>query len=169
MKKKLIDVYSLDTKISFYPFLKDFRRYTLNAFKNDIIAALSVALLTIPQSIAYSLLANLPIQAGIFSAIFGAIFSGAFGSSRHLIVGPSTGVSILIQTILSNLINTNFSTIALDQKEIITLMLLMKLVFLVGVFQLVFGFFNLGKLLQFVSRPVILGYFAGVGIAIIIN
>ncbi|MFA6118422.1 MAG: SulP family inorganic anion transporter [Parachlamydiales bacterium] len=169
MKKRLIDIYSLDTKIKFFPFVKDISRYNFSTFKDDLLAAISVALLAIPQSIAYSMLANLPIQAGIFSAIFGSIFSGAFGSSRHLIAGPSTGVSILIQTILSNIMNANFSSLAADQKEFIVLNLLMQLVLLIGVFQLIFSFFNLGKMLQFVSRPVILGYFAGVGVAIIIN
>ena len=80
MKKRLIDIYAVQTRIKFLPFIKDLKRYKLKTFKNDIIAALSVALLAIPQSIAYSLLADLPVQAGIFSAIFGSIFMGAFGS-----------------------------------------------------------------------------------------
>jgi sulfate permease, SulP family len=169
MKKRLIDIYAVDRKINFLPFIKNLKRYKLKLFKNDIFAAISVALLAIPQAIAYSLLANLPVQAGIFSAIFGSIFTGAFGSSRHTIAGPSTGVSILIQMIISNIMFVHFPDLVGEQKEIMVLNLLMMLVFLVGVIQLTFAFFNLGKLLQFVSRPVILGYFAGVGIAIIIN
>ncbi len=169
MKKKLIDIYGVQTKINFFPFVKSIKRYKLKFFKDDILAALSVALLAIPQAVAYSLLANLPAQAGIFSAIFGSIFTGAFGSSRHLIGGPSTGVAILIQMIIANIMYVHFPHVIGEQKEIVVLNLLMFLVFIVGVVQLIFGFFNLGKLLQFVSRSVILGYFAGVGIAIIIN
>jgi len=169
MKKRLIDIYSTQTKIRAFPFLKDIKRYSFKAFKDDILSGLSVALLAIPQSIAYSLLADLPVQAGIYSAIFGSIFTGAFGSSRHLVAGPSTGVAILIQTIISNLMYVHFPSLVGDQKEVVVLNLLMLLVFLVGIMQLTFGFFNLGKLLQFVSRSVILGYFAGVAIAIIVN
>lgn len=169
MKKRLIDIYAVQTRIIFFPFIKAIKRYTYKLFKDDILAALSVALLAIPQSIAYSLLANLPVQAGIFSAIFGSIFTGAFGSSKHLIAGPSTGVAILIQMIIANLMYVHYPNIAVDQREFIILNLLMFLVFLVGIMQLAFGFLNLGKVLQFVSRSVILGYFAGVGLAIIIN
>jgi SulP family sulfate permease len=169
MKKRLIDIYSVETKIRFLPFLKTLKRYNTKSFKDDILAGISVALLTIPQAIAYSLLAGLPVQAGIFSAIFGAVFTGAFGSSRHLIAGPSTGISILIQTIIANLMYVHFPNIVGDQREVIILKLLTLMVFLVGVIQLSFGFFNLGKLLQFVSRSVILGYFAGVGAAIIVT
>ena len=169
MKKKLIDIYAVQTKIVFFPFVRAIKRYKLKLFKDDILAAISVALLAIPQAIAYSLLADLPVLAGIFSSIFGSIFTGAFGSSRHLIAGPSTGVAILIQMIIANIMFVHFPEAIGDQKEMIVLNLLMFLVFIVGVMQLAFGFLNLGKLLQFVSRSVILGYFAGVGVAIIIN
>jgi len=169
MKKRLIDIYFVESKIFFFPFIKSLKKYTFKFFKNDLSAGISVALLTIPQSIAYSLLADLPVQAGIFSAIFGSIFTGAFGSSKHLVAGPSTGVSILIQTIISNLMYVHFFDLMGEQREIMVLNLLTFLVFMVGIIQLAFGFFNLGKLLQFVSRSVILGYFAGVGVAIIVN
>ncbi|HEU64585.1 MAG TPA: SulP family inorganic anion transporter [Chlamydiae bacterium] len=169
MRKKLIDIYAVQTRIIFFPFIKAIKRYKLKLFKDDILAAVSVALLAIPQAIAYSLLADLPVLAGIFSAIFGSIFTGAFGSSKHLIAGPSTGVAILIQMIIANIMFVHFPEAVGDQKEMIVLNLLMFLVFIVGVIQLAFGFFNLGKLLQFVSRSVILGYFAGVGVVIIIN
>jgi len=169
MKKRLTDVYSVESKIRFFPFIKDFKKYKLKILKDDFIAAISVVLLTIPQSIAYSLLANLPAQAGIFTAIFGSIFSGAFGSSRHLIAGPSTGVSILIQTILANLMYVHFPDLMGVQREMMILQLLMQIVFIVGFLQILFAFFNVSKILHFVSRSVILGYFAGVGIAIIVN
>lgn len=169
MKKRLTDIYFVDPRIILFPFTKTIKRYNVKSFKDDIIAGLSVALLTIPQAIAYSLLANLPVQAGIFSAIFGSIFSGIFGASKHLIAGPSTGISILIQMIISNIMHTHFPNLVGDQREIVILNLLTTLVFIIGVFQLLFAFLKLGKLLQFVSRSVILGYFAGVAFAIIVN
>lgn len=169
MKKRLIDIYSVDSKIKFFPFILALKRYNKKSLKDDILASISVALLTIPQSIAYSLLANLPVQAGIFTAIFGSIFSSAFGSSKHMVAGPSTGVSILVQMILSHIMNLYFPYLNKEQSEIVVLNILTALVFMVGIIQLIIGFLNFGKLLQFVSRSVILGYFAGVAIAIVVN
>ena len=169
MKKRLIDVYAVESTVRPLMFLKTIKRYSLKYLKDDLLAGFSVALLAIPQSIAYSLLAGLPPQAGIFTAIFGSIFTGMFGSSKHLVAGPSTGVSILIQTIIANLMFTHFPDATGVLKDQIVLQLLMLIVFVVGIIQLLFVFFNLGKILQFVSRSVILGYFAGVGIVIVVN
>ena len=92
--------------ISFAPFRPEFKDYNRSFFRDDLLAAVAVALMTIPQSIAYSLLAGLPPTAGIFSAIFGTIFSAAFGSSRYLVSGPSTGVAILLQSSLAEVLLT---------------------------------------------------------------
>ncbi len=169
MHKKFKGLYFFENKISLMPFKKDIKRYKPKYFKDDIIAALSVALLTIPQSIAYSLLANLPPQAGIFAAIFGSIFTGLFGYSRYLVAGPSTGVSILIQTTIANIMYQYYPHLSGTGKEQMVFQILTQIVILIGVIQLLLGFFNLGKLLQFVSRSVILGYFAGVAIAIFVS
>ncbi|OGN61296.1 MAG: hypothetical protein A3F40_01845, partial [Chlamydiae bacterium RIFCSPHIGHO2_12_FULL_27_8] len=100
-------------------------------------------------------------------AIFGSIFVSLFGSSKHMVAGPSTGVAILLQIIIYNVLNIYFPNISSSEKVVVTLQILMQIVFLVGIFQLVFCFLNLGNLLQFVSRTVVLGYFVGVGITII--
>src|SRR3990167_8821261 len=84
-----------------------------------------------------------------------------------MVAGPSTGVAILLQIIIYNVLNIYFPNISSSEKVVVTLQILMQIVFLVGIFQLVFCFLNLGNLLQFVSRTVVLGYFVGVGITII--
>lgn len=155
--------------LSLFPFRGEFRGYSRGSLYHDVIAALAVALLTIPQSIAYSLLAGLPPTAGIYSAIFGTIFTASFGSSRHLISGPSTGVAILLQTSLADILSTIPGTFSPAAYEALTFHLLMQLILLVGVIQIGAACFNVSKLLQFVSRPVILGYFVGIAIAIVIN
>ena len=149
---------------SFAPIRSELSGYSFSLFGKDLGAATSVALLTIPQSIAYSLLAGLPPTAGIFSAIFGTIFSAAFGSSRYLVSGPSTGVAILLQSSLAEALQT-----IPNPTEAQTLYLLAQLVLLVGIIQIVASFLNVGKALQFVSRPVLLGYFSGIAFAIIVN
>ncbi len=153
--------------ISFAPFLGECREYTVSYLGRDLWASLAVALMAIPQSIAYSLLAGLPPTAGIFSAIFGTIFAAAFGSSRHLVSGPSTGTAILIQTSIAEILNAYYETAIGAEKERIVLHILTQIVVIVGIIQILAAFFNVAKLLQFVSRPVVLGYFAGITVAII--
>lgn len=158
------------SEVSFFsPFVNEMRKYRIGNLKEDLIAAFSVALLAVPQSIAYALLAGLPPSAGFFAAIFGAIFAAAFGSSRHMVVGPTTAVAILIQTSIADILFSYYPEISPDQKAALTLQILGHIVLVMGVLQIAFGFFNMGKLLQFVSRSVILGYFVGVVIAIIVN
>jgi len=155
--------------ISLAPFLEEFREYRISTFRTEAMAALAVALLTIPQAIAYSLLAGLPPAAGIFSAIFGTIFSAAFGSSRQLISGPSTGIAILIQTSIADILYAYYENVSPGMKESITLGLLTQMVVIIGVLQIAASLFNISKLLQFVSRSVMLGYFAGITVAIVVG
>ena len=152
--------------LSFAPFIKDLKKYKLNYFKGDLSSAFAVALMTIPQSIAYSLLAGLPPTAGLFSAIFGTIFTASFGSSRTLVSGPSTGTAILLQATLVEVLYTSFEQVPKSEIEGVSIAILMQIVFLVGLIQIGAAFFNVSKFLQFVGRPVILGYFGGITVAI---
>lgn len=158
-----------DSPVSLTPFKQDLATYRLAFLRNDLMAALAVALLTIPQSIAYSLLAGLPPTAGLFSAIFGTIFTAAFCSSRHLISGPSTGIAILIQTAIADVLFDYFGQVTGPERDILVLHILGQIVLVMGLIQIAAAFFNVSKLLQFVSRTVILGYFAGIVTAVIVN
>lgn len=155
--------------ISFAPFIEELRGYQFATFRSDAWAAFAIALMTIPQSIAYSLLAGLPPTAGLFSAIFGTIFVAAFGSSRYLIAGPSTGTAILIQTSIAEVLSSYYETAVGAEKEALVLHILTQIVLIMGIIQIASAFFNVSKLLQFVSRPVVLGYFAGITVAIVVT
>ena len=159
----------LKNEITLVPFLKSFKNYRWDFFKKDFFASLSIALLAIPQSIAYSLLAGLPPTAGLFSAIFGTVFTSLMGSSKHLVSGPTTAVSILIQTVTAQILLEFYPTLTGDEKTAVTLQILMHIVLVIGITQILFALLNMGKLLQFVSRSVILGYLTGVVIAIVVN
>lgn len=158
-----------DHSVSFFPFMQDICSYRRSYLRDDVMAALAVALMTIPQSIAYSLLAGLPPTAGLFSAIFGTIFTSIFSSSRHLISGPSTGTAILIQTAISDVLYDYFETVTGPARDALALHILGQIVLIMGVVQIGSAFFNVSKLLQFVSRTVMLGYFMGIMTAVIIN
>lgn len=157
------------SRISATPFLAEIKEYNFSYLRHDCWAALAVALMTIPQAIAYSLLAGFPPMAGLFSAIFGTIFAAAFGSSRLLVSGPSTGTAILIQTSVADVLATYFEGAVGAEKEMLALHILTQIVLLMGIIQIGAAFFNVSKLLQFVSRSVILGYFAGIIVAIVVT
>ena len=157
-----------DEKIELNPFWKDFKNYKIKFFRNDLRAAFYISLISIPQSIAYSILAGLPLSAGIFSAIFGVMIASIFCSSKHLIAGPSTGISILLQSSIANIISTYDLTNIGSKDEIVSYILTMMMI-MIAIIQIISAFLQVGKLIYFISRAVILGYFVGVSVAIIIN
>jgi sulfate permease, SulP family len=144
-----------------------FKTYTFSKFWADFFAALVIALLALPQSIAYAIMAGLPPTSGIISAIFGTIFTASFGKSHYLVAGPSTAIAILIQTTTTTILAVYYPHAMEEEKMALTFHILTHIVFFVGVLHLIFSYCNVAKILQFVSKPVILGYFGGVCLAII--
>ena len=83
----------------------------------SVIAGLSVAMLTVPQAMAYALVAGLPVSAGLYSAIFSAIIVAFFSSSRHAVVGPSNAIAILVQGGISGILFTYYRNVTGPEKE----------------------------------------------------
>lgn len=155
--------------ISFSPLQKELAGYTWESFKQDAAAGMSVALLTVPQAMAYAMLAGLPISCGFFAAIYSSIMVAAFGSSRHLVVGPSNAIAILVQTGISGILFTYYRDVTGYQRDMIAVQILTQLALLVGLMQMIAAGCKLGRLTQFVSHSVIIGYIAGTACAMIIN
>jgi SulP family sulfate permease len=138
-------------------FLRSYQRRNL---RSDLIAGLTVAVVLLPQAIAYALIADLPPQVGLYTAIIGAIVAALWGSSNHLQTGPTNAISLLV---LSSLITTS-TTNAIESLILVGVMAVM-----VGVFQLVMGLVRLGVLVNFVSHSVVVGFSAGAGILIAVK
>jgi len=155
--------------ISLLTFKNDFSNYSWVLFRQDAIAALSVALLTIPQAMAYALLAGLPLTAGLFASIYSSIIAALFCSSRHLIVGPSNAIAILVQSGTADILYTYFRDVTGVEREVASLQILTQLALLIGIMQILAAGFKLGRLTQFVSHSVIVGYIAGTAIAMVVN
>ncbi len=155
--------------ISLLPFKDDLSNYSWGVFRQDAIAALSVALLTVPQAMAYALLAGLPLSAGLFAAIYASMLAAFFGSSRHLIVGPSNAIAILVQTGTSDILYTYYRGLEGVDLELAALQILTQLALVVGIVQILAAGFKLGRLTQFVSHSVVIGYIAGTAIAMVVN
>ncbi|MCG6859869.1 MAG: sodium-independent anion transporter [Chromatiaceae bacterium] len=136
----------LPTRI--FPFLRWFPlgRETLRA---DLIAGVTVALILIPQSMAYAQLAGLPAYYGLYAAFLPGIVAALWGSSKHLATGPVAVVSLLTASAL-----TPFAEAGCP--ELVTVAALMAL--LVGLAQLALGLFRLGAVVNLLSHPLILGF-----------
>lgn len=153
----------------FFPLLGRLKRYNLQNLRKDLIAGVNVALLALPQSLAYAFMANLPLSCGVFSAIFGTIFTASFGASRTLVSGPTNTSAILLLSGTTEVLFTFFRDVEGVEREMVALHILTQIVLLVGIFQLLAGFFGLGRIIRFVSRPVVIGYVLAAAFAILIN
>jgi len=142
----------------FLPFLSWFRLITAETLKADLIAGITGAVIVLPQSVAFATIAGLPPEYGLYTAMVTPIVAALFGSSLHLISGPTTAISIVI-----------FSTVshhaAPGSDEFVKIALTMT--FLAGVYQFTFGLVRLGALVNFVSHTVVIGFTAGAAILIV--
>jgi len=121
------------------------------------MAGLTGAIIGLPQGIAYALIAGLPPEYGLYSAIITPIVAGLFGSSRHLVSGPAAAISIVILSVVS-------SVVPPESIEFIPAVLTLTL--LTGLFQLGLGLARLGTLVNFISHTVVIGFTAGAAVLI---
>ena len=136
------------------------RHYRLGNLRYDLLAGLTVAIMTLPQAIAFALIAELPPRVGLYSAIVGAIVGGLWGSSSQLQTGPTNTTSLLILSVLLPIASPG-------TPEYLAAAGMMAL--LVGIFRLLMGLARLGILVNFVAESVIVGFTAGAGVLILIN
>ncbi|QFS84022.1 putative sulfate transporter [Roseivivax sp. THAF40] len=141
----------------YLPILDWGRRYDRNAFSNDVVAAVIVTIMLIPQSLAYALLAGLPPQAGIYASIAPIILYAIFGSSRALAVGPVAVVSLLTASAIGQVAEQGSAGYAVAA---------LTLAFLSGGFLVLMGVFRLGFLANSLSHPVIAGFITASGLLI---
>ncbi|MFO8024385.1 SulP family inorganic anion transporter [Thiohalophilus sp.] len=141
----------------FFPFLLWWPMVGRHTLKADLLAGLTGAVIVLPQGIAFATIAGLPPQYGLYTAMVTPIIAALFGSSRHLVSGPTTAISIVVFSTLSGHAEPGTS-------EFVQLAL--TLTFLAGVYQFAFGLARLGTLVNFVSHTVVIGFTAGAAILI---
>ncbi len=140
-----------------FPFLKWFRFVNKDTLKADFMAGVTGAIIVLPQGVAFATIAGLPPEYGLYTAMVTPIIAALFGSSYHLISGPTTAISIVVFSAISQHAEPG-------TPEFISLVL--TLTFLAGIYQLAFGLARLGKLVNFVSHTVVIGFTAGAAILI---
>lgn len=139
----------------FLPLIETVSGYKKEYFRSDLIAALTVAVVALPQSMAYAVIAGVDPVYGLYSAIVLSILGSAFGNSNHLATGPTNAISLLIAGTMGAFIGKPHF-----------FQMLFLLTFMVGAIQLLMGVLKLGKLVNYVSHPVIVGFTAGAGVII---
>lgn len=139
------------------PFLTWLPAQTRGSVRRDVLVGLSGAILALPQSIAYALIAGLPAEYGLYAAIVPVIIACLWGSSWHLVCGPTAAISIVLYASVSPLAVSG-------SDDYISLILL--LTFLAGVFQWLLGMLRFGALVNFVSQSVVLGFTLGAAVVI---
>ncbi len=135
--------------IKIFPFLSWLKGYNLNSFRLDFISGLTVALVLIPQSMAYAQLAGMPPYYGLYAAFLPPMIAALFGSSRQLATGPVAVVSLLTAASLAPLATAG-------SEGYIAYALLLSLI--VGVFQFLLGVLRLGLVVNFLSHSVVNGF-----------
>lgn len=141
----------------FLPFLKWLPNTSKKDLQADIVAAISGAVIVLPQGVAFAAIAGMPPEYGLYAGMVPAIIAALFGSSRHLVSGPTTAASIVLFSALSVYAepgSTDYVSLALT------------LTFMVGVFELILGLARMGALVNFISHSVIVGFTAGAAILI---
>lgn len=145
---------------AYFPILKWGKTYNSTNFTNDIMAALIVTIMLIPQSLAYALLAGLPAEMGLYASIIPIVLYAIFGTSNALAVGPVAVVSLMTAAAVSRIAEPGSADY---------IMAAITLAFLSGVFLVLMGLFRLGFLANFLSHPVIAGFITASGIIIAIS
>lgn len=141
----------------YFPILDWGGKYNSGALTNDLIAAIVVTLMLIPQSLAYAMLAGLPPQVGLYASILPLVAYTVFGTSRTLAVGPVASGSLMTAVAVGNIA---------AQGSFDYYLAAISLAFISGLILVVMGFFRMGFLANFLSHPVISGFVIASGILI---
>ncbi|RTE67365.1 SulP family inorganic anion transporter [Amphritea opalescens] len=147
----------MKTLCCWMPFLVWGREVNRHSLVDDLLAGLTGAIVVLPQGVAYAMIAGLPPEFGLYTAIIVPIVTGLFGSSRHMVSGPAAAISIVVLSVVSNIV---------PQGTDAYIPAVLTLTLLAGLFQFGFGLARMGMLVNFISHTVVIGFTAGAAILI---
>lgn len=136
------------------------RRYSWHKFRKDILAGATVSVVEVPQSMAYALIAGVPPQFGLYTSIIQGVIGALLSSSEHMTTGPTNTQSLLIASAVTRLIRP-------DSPSGLYMELVFALTMLKGLIQLSFAAAQMGNMVRYVSKSVIIGLVAGAGVLIL--
>ena len=139
------------------PFLRWWPMVNRTTARADLTAGLTGALIVLPQGVAFATIAGLPAEYGLYAAMVPTIIAALFGSSWHLVSGPTTAISIAVFASVSPFAEPG-------SQQFISMVL--TLTFFTGLFQLILGLARMGALVNFISHTVVIGFTAGAALLI---
>lgn len=142
-----------------FPVLEWGPNYTFSLLKSDIVSGLTIASLAIPQGISYAKLANLPPIVGLYSSFVPPLVYAVLGSSRDLAVGPVSIASLVLGSMLREVVSPT-------KDSFLFLQLAFSSTFFAGLFQASLGFLRLGFIIDFLSKATLIGFMAGAAIIV---
>lgn len=157
MNASTADRSRLATLFRLVPALDSLRRYGVREARADLVAGLTVAAVAVPQAMAYAMVAGLPAEYGLYTAIVMTAVGAVFDSSRQLINGPTNAISIAVLSVIA--------PVEPDQKASAAILL----AFMVGAVQLAITLLRLGDLTRYISHSVIVGFTLGAGSLLVLD
>ncbi len=142
---------------TYFPILDWGRRYNRQTFTSDLVAAVIVTIMLIPQSLAYALLAGLPPEVGLYASVLPLVAYAVFGTSSALAVGPVAVVSLMTATAVGRVATQG----TIDYASAAIMLALLS-----GVMLVLMGMLRLGFIANFLSHPVISGFITASGLII---
>ena len=146
--------------VRMFPFLRWTPNITSDSLRADFLAGLTGAVVVLPQGVAFATIAGMPPEYGLYAGVIPAIVAALFGSSWHLVSGPTTAASVVLFSSLSGLAQPGSA-------QYVSLAL--TLAFMVGIIQFIMGVARLGAIVNFISHAVVIGFTAGAAILIMFN
>ena len=147
-----------DRILALLPFLRWWPMVNAGTLKVDLLAGLIGAIIVLPQGVAFATLAGMPPEYGLYAAMVPAVVAALWGSSWHLVSGPTNAISLVVFATMSTIAEPGSAGYV---------SLVLTLTFMVGLMQLVMGIARLGTLVNFISHTVVIGFTAGAALLII--
>lgn len=151
----------------FKPPIRAARDYSFYKLRKDLVAGLTVAVVEVPQAMAYALIAGVPPQYGIYTSIIQGILGALLSSCEHLTTGPTNTQSLLIASAVTRVAGMSGYAVGGPEYVQIYLGLVFALTLIKGLIQLGFAALRMGDMVRYVSRSVIVGVASGAGVLII--
>jgi len=140
-----------------FPFLRWWHNVTPETARRDLMAGLTGAVVVLPQGVAFATIAGMPPEYGLYAGMIPAIIAALWGSSWHLVSGPTTAASIVLFASLS---------VYAEPGSLKYVELALTLTFMVGLIEILLGAVRLGTLVNFISHSVVVGFTAGAAVLI---
>ena len=141
--------------------------YLRRDFRRDALSGLTVAIMGVPQAMAYAVIIGIPPIYGLYTAIVSCVIGSLFGSSSHIVTGPSNASSMVILSVTARYMGQDLSATGGGMDHHLEVIFL--LTFITGLVKVTFGLLRMGSIVRYVSNSVVVGFTTAVTILIVVE